>query len=178
MRSIAEAVQRHARQQPGQVALVFEGRTINYAELAAQAEQFARALASTGVLPGDRVALFLGNCPEFVTAYLGTHLAGGIVVLVNAQYREVELRHIMTDAGVRLCVTGAAGAEEVEQLALPDLTTLVIVDADASALPSPPRRRRAGGEDAPHPRQLAYAEFVAGDDPDAPLPALPEPEAP
>src|SRR6266568_1753009 len=50
-----------------------------------------QALLAWGMEPGDRIALFLGNCPTFVVAYLGTQLAGGIVVLVNTQYRQVEL---------------------------------------------------------------------------------------
>ena len=185
MRSIVEAVQRHARRQPERVALEFEGHAISYADLAASAERFARALAAAGVRPGERVALFLENCPEFVTAYLGTHLAGGIVVLVNTQYREVELRHIMTDAGVRLCVTSVAGAEELRRLVLPALATLIVVAEGAVQLPSsqqgrgePWFARSAGGEETAHPRQLAYAEFVAGGGSDTPLPALPKPEAP
>ena len=178
MRSIVEAVQLHARREPERVALVFEGRELRYAEIAAQAEQFARALAAADVRPGDRVALFLENCSQFVTAYLGTHLAGGIVVLVNTQYRQVELRHIMTDAGVRLCVTSAAGAQELRRLALRELETLVMVGDGtvANRLPSPPQRRGAGGEDTP--REVAFAEFLDSGDSETPLPALPEPEAP
>jgi malonyl-CoA/methylmalonyl-CoA synthetase len=159
VRSIIEAVLRHARTQPRRVALIFEGREWCYAEIAAEAERFARALVAAGVRPADRVALFLENCPEFVTAYLGTHRAGCIAVLVNTQYREGELRHIMTDAGVRLCVTSAVGAAELRRLALPDLSLLVAGDEAPHPLLSPrPAGRGAGGED--------------------PLPALPEPEMP
>ncbi len=186
MRSIVEAVQRHARRQPERVALLFEGRELRYAEIAARAEQFARALTTASVRPGDSVALFLENCPEFVTAYLGTHLAGGIVVLVNTQYREVELRHIMTDAGVRLCVTSPAGAEELRRLALPDLETLVIV-GDGASFPHPrPQRARqvsplrsaevkgAGSR----PREVDFADFLASGEAATQLPAPPEPGAP
>lgn len=55
------------------------------------------AIESAGVERGDRVALFLENSPAFVTAYLGAHLIGAIVVLVNTLYRQTELRHILTD---------------------------------------------------------------------------------
>ena len=125
--SIVKAVFEHAQQQPERAAIFFEDQVISYGQLYAEAERFARALQAQGVQPGQRVALFLENSPAFVIAYLGTHLAEGIVVLVNTQYRQVELSHIMTDAGVRLCITSAAGAEELLPLAPLALTMLVIV---------------------------------------------------
>ena len=124
--SIAEIVLRHAQRQPERPALFFEEQTISYGQLAKEAIRFMRALMAWGLQPGDRVALFLDNCPAFVVSYLGTHLARGIVVLVNTQYRQVELSHILNDAGVRLCVTSAAGAEALRGIAVPTLTTLVL----------------------------------------------------
>lgn len=134
--SIVEAVLDHAQRRPARPAVFFEGATITYARLWTEIERFALALGAWGLRRGDRVALFLENRPEFVTAYLGAQLAGGVVVLVNTAYRQVELGHIMTDAGVRLCVTSAAGAAELRRLELPALEALVIVsegdDAPAS----------------------------------------------
>lgn len=141
--SIVAAVFEHARQRPEAPALFFADQTISYGRLAAMAERFARALRGQGLQPGERVALFLGNCPAFIVAYLGTHLAGGIVVLVNTQYRQVELRHILTDAGVQLCVTNAAGREHLLPLSVPTLKTLVIVDENA-VLPEPKPSANSG----------------------------------
>ena len=101
MNSIVEAVYEHAQRDPERAAILFEGETISYGALWADIERFARGLRSWGAQPGDRVALFLENCPQFVVAYLGAHLAGCIAVLVNTQYRQVELSHILNDAGVR-----------------------------------------------------------------------------
>jgi malonyl-CoA/methylmalonyl-CoA synthetase len=125
--SIVETVRNHAQQQPERPAIFFEHQVISYGQLSAEVEHFAQALLAWGVQPGDRVALFLDNCPAFVVAYLGTQLARGIVVLVNTQYRQVELQHIMTDAGVRMCVTSEAGRAELQHLDVPALTSLVIV---------------------------------------------------
>jgi malonyl-CoA/methylmalonyl-CoA synthetase len=131
--SIVEAVFAHAQRQPERTAIFFEDQVISYGQLYAMVERFAHALTTWGLQSGDRVALFLENCPEFVIAYLGTQLAGGIVVLVNTQYRQVELRHIMTDAGVRLCVTNEAGRDELSRITAPELTTLVIVGNQAAS---------------------------------------------
>ncbi len=128
MDSIVEAVAHHAQQHPEHPAIFFEDRIVRYGELYRDTEYLAYALTGWGLQTGERVALFLDNCPEFVVAYLGTQLAGGIVVLVNSQYRQVELRHIMTDAGVRLCVTNAAGKEALQRLMISSSKTLVVVN--------------------------------------------------
>jgi malonyl-CoA/methylmalonyl-CoA synthetase len=112
------------------MAILFEGETISYGQLWADIERFAQALESWGAQPGDRVALFLENCPDFVVAYLGSHLAGCIAVLVNTQYRQVELSHILNDAGVRLCVTSPVGAAELVALNASSLEVIIIVGDD------------------------------------------------
>jgi malonyl-CoA/methylmalonyl-CoA synthetase len=138
MESILEAVYQHAQQRHDQPAIFFADQQISYSLLGLLTERFAQALTSWGLQRGDRVALFLENCPEFVTSYLGIQLAGGIVVLVNNQYRQVELSHIMNDAAVRICVTSTAGAKELLRLSLPGLQTLLIV-SDNPDLPSTER---------------------------------------
>ncbi len=135
MNSIVEAVSQHAQHDPQRPAILFENQTITYAQLYRDVAHFAQALISQGLQPGERSAIFLDNCPEFIVAYLGIQLAHGIVVLVNSQYRQVELQHIMTDADVHLCITNQAGKEALQHLALPALTTFVIVnDAGEHAL--------------------------------------------
>src|SRR5215213_4882777 len=112
--SIAEAFIHNAEYAPDRLCLRFEGEEWSYRRLRERAETFAAALNARGLQPKERVALFLGNCPDFLAAYLGTHLAGGVVVPVNTQYRKTELRHILGDAGVRVCLTDANVRPELE----------------------------------------------------------------
>jgi malonyl-CoA/methylmalonyl-CoA synthetase len=60
-------------------------------------------------------------------AYLGTHLAGGVIVPVNTAYRRGELRHIFDDAGVRLCLTDGERRPELEHVRedLPELEAVI-----------------------------------------------------
>ncbi len=149
MNSIVEAVSRYAQLYPQRPAIFFEGRAISYKQLYKDVEHFAQALVACGMQRGERVAIFLDNCPEFVVAYLGIQFAGSIVVLVNSQYRQVELRHIMTDAGVRLCVTNQAGKEALQRLEIASLTTLVVVNDE--------------GEPAAPEESITFADFTARD---------------
>jgi malonyl-CoA/methylmalonyl-CoA synthetase len=103
--SIVQALLNAADRTPEKPALLFGGDTWTYRRLLHDALAWGRGLRRWGLRPEDRVALFLDNTPTFVAAYLGTHLAGGIAVLVNTQYRQVELRHILSDADARLCLT-------------------------------------------------------------------------
>src|ERR687886_844646 len=125
--SIAEALIRNAERAPEKLCLRFEGEEISYRELRERAESFGAALAGWGLRPGDRVALFLGNHPDLLAAYVGTHLAGGVVVPVNTEYRRGELGHIFGDAGVRLCLTDGERKPELERARedLPELESVV-----------------------------------------------------
>jgi malonyl-CoA/methylmalonyl-CoA synthetase len=125
--SIAEAFVRNAERTPDVLCLRFEGEEWTYRGLRGRVEIFAAALGTWGLRPGDRVALFLGNCPDFLAAYLGTHLAGGVVVPVNTQYRRAELRHSFDDAGVSVCLTDRERRPELEGAELRDLESVVEV---------------------------------------------------
>ncbi len=84
--SIAEAFIRNAARSPHEPCLRFEDEGWTYERLRERVGSFA-ALRTWGLQPGKRVGLFLGNRPDSLTAYLGTHPAGGVIVPVNTQYR-------------------------------------------------------------------------------------------
>ena len=65
---------------------------------------FAAALAASGFRPGERVALFLQNVPQFLIALIGTWKAGGIAVAVNPMNKERELELILADSGASVLV--------------------------------------------------------------------------
>ncbi|MCL5961885.1 MAG: long-chain fatty acid--CoA ligase [Chloroflexi bacterium] len=90
---------------PGNPAAVYFGRTITYAELSSRVDRFAAALSDLGVKKGDRVALFLPNCPQNVIAYYGALQIGAIVVPTNPLYVEAELEHQLVDSGAETIVT-------------------------------------------------------------------------
>src|SRR5215212_1106958 len=133
--SIVEAFVRHAEGTPEKLCLSFEGERWTYEQLRERAETFAAALRTWGLSPGECVALFLGNSPDFLAAYLGTHLAGGVIVPVNTAYRRTELRHIFDDAGVRLSLTDGERRPELERVYknLPALEALVEVGEELDA---------------------------------------------
>lgn len=90
---------------PNQVATVFLGRKMTYSMLADSVDRLASALAVLGVKKGDRVALLLPNCPQFIISYFAVLRLGAVVVPVNPLSVERELSEQLqtTDCHVIIC---------------------------------------------------------------------------
>jgi long-chain acyl-CoA synthetase len=89
---------------PSHVALDFMGRRITYQQLGGFVDAMAARLQAEGICKGDRVGLFLPNCPAFVIAYFAVLKIGGVVVPCSPLYSASELAHQMKDADVRAMV--------------------------------------------------------------------------
>ncbi len=152
----------NAARHPAKLALKFEGEIYTYARLRERAARMAAALVGWGLEAGERVALFLENCPDFVAAYLSVGLAGGVVVPVNTQYRRLELAHILGDAGVCLALTDPERQLELEGVRgeLPALRSILTTSPDLEAFLAQasinPTPRLPGGDD------LAVIAYTSG----------------
>ena len=94
-----------ARENGDKAALLFKGATMTYRQLEHESDAFAAALAAMGVYPGDRVALVLPNCPQFMVAEFGAWKAGGVVVALNPTYTERELEAALDSTRASTVVT-------------------------------------------------------------------------
>ena len=77
---------------------------MSYAELDRLSDRFASALARLGVQRGDRVALVLPNCPQFLIAEFGAWKAGATVLPLNPLYTGTELAESLRAAGAKVAV--------------------------------------------------------------------------
>jgi acyl-CoA synthetase (AMP-forming)/AMP-acid ligase II len=98
-------------------AFVFEGVTRSWAESTERATALGHVLRAAGVGPGDRVALYLQNCPEFIEAMFATWRIGSIIVPLNATYTPDELDYHLTDCGASVVLTDAACLANVQKVA-------------------------------------------------------------
>ena len=99
-RTLLDYLDETASKYPDRTALLFKGRAVTYGELGTLSDAFAAHLVSLGVKKGDRVALCLPNCPQFMIAEYGAWKVGAIVCPFNPTYseREMEDALIATDA--------------------------------------------------------------------------------
>jgi long-chain acyl-CoA synthetase len=103
-RTLLDDLAEGAAERPEAPALLFKGRTVTQGELAATSDAFAAALAGLGVAKGDRVALLLPNCPQFLVCELGAWKAGAIVHPLNPIYTEQELAGALARTGAETIV--------------------------------------------------------------------------
>jgi len=92
------------------------GAEMTYEEFWEDAGRFAAFLKQEGIEPGDRVAVYLPNLPEFVTAFVGILRNGTVVVPLNPQYKAREIEHILADSGAEVVVTLPELVEEVRNV--------------------------------------------------------------
>ncbi len=107
----ANAVDRHARgARAGKTALLWEGepgevRSLTYAELHAEVQKFASALKLLGIAKGDRVAIYMGMCPELAIALLACARIGAVHSVIFGGFAAGAIADRATDAQCRLLIT-------------------------------------------------------------------------
>jgi fatty-acyl-CoA synthase len=155
-----------AQRFPDKPATLFFGKPMAYAELHRQADRVAGWLQSVGVQAGDRVLLFMQNCPQFLAGFYGILRANAVVVPVNPMNKADEFGHYVTDpqAKVALCGADLAAVVETANAALPAAQRLthVLVTRYSDAMLAP---EQVHPDDAPSPPVEAWLRA------DPPLPA-------
>ena len=101
---------------PERAALVFFDHQVTYRELDAEVDRLAAGLQALGVGKGDRVLLFMPNCPQMVMTYFAVWRIGAIAVPANPVYTAAELAHEARDAGAETAVVLSMFYERVRQV--------------------------------------------------------------
>ncbi len=81
--------------------LVFEDRSFTFKEVYNNSGKIAAGLQAQGVSKGDRVAIAMRNCPEWVIAFLAITRIGGIAVAMNSWGETEELKYGLEDSGAK-----------------------------------------------------------------------------
>jgi long-chain acyl-CoA synthetase len=105
LRNVVVLLRETVERFPDRPAVVeLDGPSVSYAELAERASRVAGGLRDAGVGRGDRVALRIGNGLDWLLAFWGTQLAGGIVVPLNTRLAEAEAEFVLADCGAAYVV--------------------------------------------------------------------------
>jgi long-chain acyl-CoA synthetase len=115
------------RKYASKVAYISMGIELTYADLDAQASEFAGWLQAKGLKKGDRVALMMPNVLQYPVALFGTLRAGCVVVNCNPLYTPRELEHQLKDSGAQAIVILENFAHTLEQVVAKTQVKHVIV---------------------------------------------------
>lgn len=146
-------LERWAKETPDKVAIVSADAEVTYADWRRQSLSFANALLGLGLRRGDVVAIQYPNHPEFLIAYMGIVMMGGVMCTLHMPYRGGEMAPLMNHGRARAVVCTARGEKydapatmEALKQAVPTLEHVIVV-GDAG------------------PGQHGYADMVAQSDP-------------
>lgn len=132
-------------------AILCGEQQVTYGQLLAQALSLAEYLqAEATIQPGQRVGLWLKNCPEFVPALFGILSAGAVVVPINNFLKPNEVAYILDDAGMDLLITDRSMSEQIRVLQASRPATKAWYVEDFSILP-------------PHSKPLTMADQTERD---------------
>ncbi len=164
LKDIPEILRRGVAQHPLRAALVFGSLRLPYETVWEKADRIARHLEETcGLKPGERTALLVDNCPEFVTAYFGILLARGIVVPINHMFTREEIAYILHDSGSRCLLTSPVYLKTGEEMRVM-VETLTSVSCIHTVLQEDRRARTpaAVGHGFPDPDDTAVFLYTSG----------------
>ncbi len=132
--TIPEALDQAAENYRDDEALIDGTDRLSFGQLAERVDHVARSLVASGIEPGDRVALWAPNTPEWVITSFAVYAVGAVLVPLNTRYRGEEAGHVLRTSRARLLftVTDMLGSDLVELLAdvpgLESLQEIVIFD--------------------------------------------------
>ena len=136
-----ELLARAAACWPERTALTIDGQHFLYADVQSQTQRCAAQLRALGLLPGERVAVYLEKRLETVVLSFAVSAAGGVLVPVNPLLKPAQVAHVLQDAGASVLYTSAARQASLESILAdcPGLRQVVLCDAaPASAQASVP----------------------------------------
>lgn len=125
---------RNVEKWPDQEVIVYGDRRMTNRELDARANALAQAFLEMGIRRGDRVALLLYNCPEFLETVFALNKIGAVFLPLNYRLAPAELEYIIGNAEARSLVTEPEFREGMDKVvgALPALERKVLVGGEAT----------------------------------------------
>jgi acetyl-CoA synthetase len=119
------------------LALIWEGYTgevkrYTYDDIRVYSNSFAKFFQEIGLLPQDRICIFMDRIPELYISFLGILKMGGIAQPLFSAFGEEALFTRLDDAKTRAILTTKKHVSKVRRIRekLPELTKIIIVDAD------------------------------------------------
>lgn len=124
--NLADLVREAAEARPNSPAFLSDERTTTWDGVDRLVHAVAGGLTARRLERGDRVAIVMTNCLEFVTSYFGVLRAGLVAVPVSPAYTATELAEVFKSSGAKLVLCTASAIENVELAAGQDIDVIQV----------------------------------------------------
>lgn len=101
---VNQILQQRTKQFPNKPAIVFKGQPITFLQLHDEAMRLAHALKNLGVQKGDKVGIYLPNCPEYIYSYLAVFCLGATGVPLDFMLKEDEIVSCLSHAEAKYLI--------------------------------------------------------------------------
>jgi long-chain acyl-CoA synthetase len=147
---------------PAGIALTYFDGSVSRQELDELSDGLASGLLANGFSPGDRLAVYLQNVPQFVVAMVAAWKAGGVMVSINPMSRARELSYLLKDSGATVLVSLEALYDQVGRDVVPDTDVrLVLTTSELEFQTRNDERLFAGMARQRHEGTTDLSEFIA-----------------
>jgi crotonobetaine/carnitine-CoA ligase len=138
-RVLSRIIEDKARRHPNHVVFQFRGTPIALGELNDQINRAANGFMALGVKSGDKVAIMLPNCPEFLYAWFGANKIGAVEVPINAALKGAGLSYQIVQSDSVVLVADTEFLDRLNDVAddLKSVRHVVLLDRQAGAKPLP-----------------------------------------
>lgn len=165
--TLQELLRDRVEKRPDAPCLIHDGRCWSYAEFAREVERTARAFAALSLRRGEKTALLLPNCQEYLWTVFAMERTGGVFVPLNTAQTAGELQYLLAHSEARCLVTADAFLPLIDGIRgdCPDLDYVVTLGSGRGALGWEDFIRRAGdGRDFAdsQPDDLASIIYTSG----------------
>ena len=131
--AVEQLIRLRVKQHPDETWLKFKDREFSWAQVLSNIHRAANGLLALGIAPGDRVAIMMGNRPEFLWIHFAIGFIGAVSVPVNTSQRGVTLHHVLADSDSAAVIFEEGLRDSVMAVkdSLPSLKAKVVADGKA-----------------------------------------------
>lgn len=132
---ILHLVEHAYKKYPDKIAITYLGKNWTYAEFQDLQDRFATALHNLGLRHGDRLLIYIPNCPQFLVAFLAAQKIGVVPVSVSPIYTVAEIKYLINDSGAETILCFDVNFNYVEEVFPETGLKRIIVTHYAEMLP-------------------------------------------
>jgi long-chain acyl-CoA synthetase len=114
--SLGQMLEESCRRYADNVCIVYDRTYVTYEALNRAVNALGNGLRGMGIQKGDKVAIMLPNCPEFVMSYFAVQKIGAVAVTLNVLSTSYELRHLLGNSDARCLITETPLAKRYEEI--------------------------------------------------------------